>query len=324
MRRRRFLAAAASLAALGTAAACAGRVATPLPDAEAERAFPQLGRIVEVDGLPVHVYERGQGDGPPIILIHGASVNLRDWSFSLVDRLANGGPQGGRRVIAMDRPGFGYSKRGPGSWSPAQQAAHLRQATLKLGVEEPIVVGHSWGGAVAIAWGLDFPDDVSGVIPISGATMPWGAGATVFQTLGLGRIGVDYYQASLSRGAEDGSVEAFVSRAFRPQQPPPGYIEYVGAPLSLRAETLEANAQDLSSLHLGLRDMAPRYPQMTVPIEVVHGELDWLLGVEQHVVEFAAQVPNVNTTVAPGVGHMAHHARPDLLEAAIGRLEAGV
>ena len=322
MRRRRFMAAAASVGALATAASCAGRVATPLPDNEAERAFPPLGRIVEVDGLPVHVLERGQGKGPPVILIHGASVNLRDWSFSLMDRLARGGPWGGRRVIAMDRPGFGYSKRGPGRWSPARQAAHLRQAAVALGVEKPIVVGHSWGGAVAVAWGLDFPQDVTGVVPVSGATMPWGAGATVFQTLGLGRIGVDYYQANLSRRAEEGSVESFVARAFRPQQPPPGYIEYVGAPLSLRAATLEANAQDLASLHLGLRDMAPRYPDMRVPVEVVHGELDWLLGVDQHVTEFAASLADVNTAVAEGVGHMAHHARPDLLEAAIERLEA--
>ena len=318
MRRRTFLAATAGLGVVATVAACAGRVASPLPDAEAERAFPPLGRIVEVDGLPVHVLERGSGDGPPVILIHGASVNLRDWSFSLMDRLA----AQGRRVIAMDRPGFGYSKRGPGRWSPARQAAHLRAAAVKLGAMKPVVVGHSWGGAVAVAWGLDFPEDVTGVVPVSGATMPWGAGATVFQTLGLGRVGVDYYQASLSRRAAEGSVESFVARAFRPQQPPPGYIDYVGAPLSLRADTLEANAQDLASLHLGLRDMAPRYPQMTTPVEIVHGELDWLLGVEQHVTEFAALLPNVNAAVAPGVGHMAHHARPDLLEAAIGRLEA--
>jgi pimeloyl-ACP methyl ester carboxylesterase len=313
MRRRTFIAAGA-FGVLGVAA-CAGRVPSPLPDDVAERAFPPLGRNVEVDGLPVHVLERGEGSGPPVILIHGASVNLRDWSFSLVEQLART-----NRVIAMDRPGFGYSKRGPGDWPPARQAAHLRKAALAMGVEKPIVVGHSWGGAVAMAWGLDFPDDVTGIVPVSGATMPWGPGATVFQSLGIGRIGVDYYQASLTRRAEEGAIEDFVRRAFTPQTPPPGYIDYVGAPLSLREGTLEANAQDLSSLHLGLREMAPRYPQMTVPVESIHGERDWLLDVEQHVGELSAVLPNVQTAVAQGVGHMAHHARPDLLEAAIARL----
>jgi len=317
MRRRRFLAATAALGTVAATAACSGRVASPLPDEVAERAFPPIGRIVEVDGLPVHAFEKGDGDGPPVILLHGASVNLRDWSFDLMDRLAQG-----RRVIAMDRPGFGYSGRGPGAWPPQKQAAHLRAAARQLGAEKPIVVGHSWGGAVAVAWGLDFPEDVTGVVPVSGATMPWGGAATVFQTLGVGRLGVDYYQAKLSREAEEGSVEAFVARAFRPQVPPPGYVDYVGAPLSLRAATLEANAQDLASLHLALRKMAPRYPDMAVPVESVHGERDWLLGPDQHVREFAALVPDINTAVAPGVGHMAHHARPDLLIAAIERLSA--
>jgi len=318
MRRRRFLAATAALGTVAATAACSGRVASPLPDEVAERAFPPLGRIVEVDGLPVHAFEKGSGDGPPVILLHGASVNLRDWSFDLMDRIA----AGGRRVVAMDRPGFGYSKRGPGAWPPQKQAAHLRAAAMQLGIEKPIVAGHSWGGAVAVAWGLDFPGDVTGVIPVSGATMPWGGAATVFQTLGVGRLGVDYYQAKLSREAAEGSVEAFVARAFRPQVPPPGYVEYVGAPLSLRADTLEANAQDLASLHLALRRMAPRYPQMAVPVESVHGALDWLLGPDQHVREFAELVPDIDTAIAPGVGHMAHHARPDLLLAAIERLSA--
>ena len=312
MRRRTFIA-ATTLGALGVAA-CSRRTATPLPDSVAERAFPPLGRIININGLPVHTLERGTG-GPPVILIHGASVNLRDWSFSLMDQLSRR-----NRVIAMDRPGFGYSKRGTGAWSPSRQAAQLRGAALEMGVQKPIVIGHSWGAAVALAWALDYPDDVSGVIPVSGATMPWGTTVSVFQRLGIGRLGVDYYQASLSRRAEEGAIEDFVSRAFRPQQPPPGYIDYVGAPLSLRAGTLEANAQDLSALHLALVDMAKRYRGLRVPVESVHGELDWLLSPEQHVQEFAATAPNVRTTIAGGVGHMAHHARPDLLIAAIDRL----
>ena len=318
MRRRTFLTAAASLGALAGTAACAGRVATPLPDDVAESAFPPLGQILEVDGLPVHVLEKGEGDGSPVILIHGASVNLRDWSFSLMDRLA----APGRRVIAMDRPGFGYSKRGPGAWPPERQAAHLRQAALQLGVEKPIVVGHSWGGAVALAWGLDFPDDVAGVVPVSGATMPWGTAASVFGALGVGRIGVDYYQAKLTREAENGAIEAFVARAFRPQRPPPGYIDYVGAPLSLREGTLEANGSDLTTLHPALARMSRRYSTMRVPVEIVHGDLDWLLGVERHVEGLASLLPDVNVAIARGVGHMAHHARPGLLDAAIARLEA--
>lgn len=315
--KRRTLLAGGALAALGVAA-CSGRVATPLADDIAEREFPPLGQIITANGLPVHALEAGRG-GPPVILIHGASVNLRDWSFSLMEPLARK-----RRVIAMDRPGFGYSKRDSGAWPPAKQAAQLRQAALQMGVEKPIVVGHSWGASVALAWALDFPQDITGVVSVSGATMPWGIGASLFGALGVGRVGVDYYQASLSRRAEDGAIEDFVSRAFRPQIPPPGYIDYVGAPLSLRAGTLEANGDDLTSLHPALVGMAKRYPQMSVPVEIVHGERDWLLSVEQHVEGFRALVPGARASIARNVGHMAHHARPDLLDSAIDRLAGTV
>ena len=316
IRRRTFLAGSA-IATLGVAA-CAGRQATPLPDAIAERDFPPLGEVVQVDGLNVHALSLGEG-GPPVVLLHGASVNLRDWSFNLMQPFAEK-----RRVIAMDRPGFGYSQRGPGDWSPQRQARQLRAATKKLGIEKPIVVGHSWGASVALAWALDAPDDVSGVVSVSGVTMPWGLGVSIAGALGLRRLGVDYYMASLSRRAEEGGIEDFVARAFRPQVPPPGYLDFVGAPLSLRAETMEANSQDLAELQSSLVGMAKAYPSIKVPVEIVHGELDWLLSVERHVDGFKALVSQTNVAVAPGIGHMAHHARPDLVDAAIDRIAASV
>lgn len=316
MRRRTFLAGSGAVA-IGVAA-CAGRRSAPLPDAVAEQGFPPLGRLIEVDGLDVHAFEMGTG-GPPVILLHGASVNLRDWSYALMEPLART-----RRVIAMDRPGFGYSERGPGNWPPARQAAQLRAATKAMGVEKPIVVGHSWGAAVALAWALDAPEDVSGVVSVSGVTMPWGLGVSIAGALGLRRVGVDYYMASLSRGAEEGAIERFVTRAFRPQRPPPGYLDYVGAPLSLRAGTMEANSADLAEVQSALVDMAKRYSSLSVPVEIVHGKLDWLLTVERHVEGFRELVPQANAVIAPGVGHMAHHARPDLLAEAIDRIAAEV
>ena len=105
-----------------------------------------------------------------------------------------------------------------------------------------------------------------------------------------------------------------------PQSPPPGYLDYVGAPLSLRASTMAANGQDLGQTHAALSRMSKRYQQLTMPVEIVHGERDWLLTVDRHVTGFAERLPNARVSVAPGVGHMAHHARPDLVAAAIDRI----
>lgn len=290
-----------------------------VPDSIAESAYPPLGRLVEIDGARVHACDHGDAGSPapPVVLIHGANVNLRDWTFSLTGRLAEK-----RRVIAMDRPGFGYSDREAGLWTPARQAERLRRAARAMGAEKPIVVGHSWGAAVALAWALDAPESVSGVVSVSGATMPWGVAGDMLAALGVLRMGASAYTENLARRAGSGAIEAFVARAFTPQRPPRGYIDYIGAPLSLRARTLLANQADLARTHVYLSAQARRYGALTVPVEIVHGGDDWLLGVRRHVAGLTALLPDAHAVVAEGVGHMAHHARPDLLEAAIERLSA--
>ena len=312
MLRRTFLAGAGA-AALST---YAGPSAFAQTRSEAERAYPPIGEVITVDGLAVHAAEFGSG-GPPVVLLHGASVNLRDWTFSHARALA-----ARRRVIAMDRPGFGYSERGPGRWPPTRQAGRLRAAAKAMGVERPILVGHSWGAIVALAWALSAPDEVSGVVTVSGATMPWGAGVALLDGLGVGRYAVRRYMNRLARNAENGSIERFVARAFRPQTPPQGYLDYVGAPLTLRAATLDANSEDLAQTHSALLRQARAYRTLDVPVEIVHGDRDWLLSVDRHAERFAERLPNARMSIARGVGHMAHHARPDLVEAAIARISA--
>ncbi len=318
MRRRTFVGGLGASAGLATLAACgAPRIAT-LADDQAERGYPPIGRLIDVGGVAVHATDAGRA-GPPLILIHGANVNLRDWTFQLAPRLARD-----NRVIAMDRPGFGYSARIGSGWTPSRQAALLRAAANQMGAERPIVVGHSWGAMVALAWALDAPDEVTGVVNVSGATMPWGPAADILDALGVNEWGVEYYAARLARRAEEGAIDDFVARAFRPQSPPRGYLDYVGAPLSLRASTIAANNEDLSQIQAALNDLSPRYPTLSVPVEIVHGTEDWLLSVGRHAEALAEALPNARVSIAEGVGHMAHHARPDLLERAIARLSVAI
>ena len=312
MLRRTFLAGVGATAV----GACVKPWTGAVPDSLAEAAYPPIGQVIEANGLKVHATDEGRG-GPPVVLIHGAAVNLRDWTFSHTRRLA-----ARHRVIAMDRPGFGFSERGPGTWTAARQAEQLRAAAGKMGAARPIVVGHSWGAIVALAWALDAPTEVSGVVCASGATMPWGIAGDIVDALGVGRIGAELYMSRLAQRADDGAVEAFVARAFTPQPPPAGYLDYVGAPLSLRAKTMTANSQDLAQTHAALAAQADRYRTLRLPVEVVHGEADWLLDVSQHAHGLAERLPKARVSVAEGVGHMAHHARPDLLDAAIARIAA--
>ena len=84
------------------------------------RAHPPRGRFVKVRRLRQHVVEIGeaQANAPPIVLIHGAGCNLEDMRLGLGERLA-----ARHRIILVDRPGLGWSKRrGRDGSSPRFQA----------------------------------------------------------------------------------------------------------------------------------------------------------------------------------------------------------
>ncbi|MEL7464345.1 MAG: alpha/beta hydrolase [Pseudomonadota bacterium] len=323
MRRRSFI---IGMGALGGGAMITKGCATTPPITDeareaalaAEAQYPPIGRIVPTAFGAVHATDQGRGDAPPVVLIHGASGNVRDWTFGIAEPLA-----AKRRVIAMDRPGFGYSERiGEEMWRPARQAAQLHAAAKAMGVEKPILVGHSWGASVALAWAEEHPDDVTGVVSVSGVTQPWGGVVPLLDTLGFGNLIAGWYSRRLSRTAETGGVEDFIRRAFRPQTPPSGYVDYVGGPLAVREKTLKANAEDLAKTNPAVTEVAAKYPSIKVPVEIMHGDSDWLLDIEQHGVATASDIPTARLTPLPGVGHMAHHARTDVLGDLIEKLSA--
>jgi pimeloyl-ACP methyl ester carboxylesterase len=135
----------------------------------AERRHPPSGRLVEAGGIALHYLEAGPVDGPPVVLLHGNAVRAEDWLacgvFGLLART--------HRVIAFDRPGYGYTERPRDRlWTAEAQAAVFAEAFQRLGLVRPVVVGHSWGALVAVALGLDHAEAVSGLVLASGYHFP--------------------------------------------------------------------------------------------------------------------------------------------------------
>jgi pimeloyl-ACP methyl ester carboxylesterase len=125
----------------------------------AETQCPPTGEFIEVDGVRLHYVDRGVG--PPVVLLHGNGVMLQDWVLGLAAEH--------HRVIAFDRPGFGYSSRPRSSvWTPAAQANLIAAALKQIGVGPAVVVGHSWGTMVALALVLDNADVSAGLVLLSG------------------------------------------------------------------------------------------------------------------------------------------------------------
>ena len=111
--------------------------------------YPPLGRLVQLPHGAVHVFADGAGTGPPLVLLHGASGNLRDFTLSILPLLAQH-----QRVIAIDRPGFGHSDPVPEGWRLRIQVAVLRSVLHRLGYERYHIIGHSYSGALALAWAI--------------------------------------------------------------------------------------------------------------------------------------------------------------------------
>ncbi|TIT75002.1 MAG: alpha/beta fold hydrolase, partial [Mesorhizobium sp.] len=125
--------------------------------ARAERLVPACGKFVEIDGNRIHYVE--EGEGRPIVFLHGLGAQLHHFRQTLFGRFG-----AGYRLIALDRPGSGYSVReGGASGRLPEQAEVVRRFIEQLGLERPLVVGHSLGGAVALALAIEHPTAISGI-----------------------------------------------------------------------------------------------------------------------------------------------------------------
>ena len=150
-------------AVLGVLALCAaGLVLFTWRTARAvEKALPPQGLFLTIDGARLHYLDEGQG--PAIVMIHGLGGQMAHFTYALADRLKDD-----FRVVLIDRPGSGYSERREGASARLRaQGDVIAKAIAALKLEKPLVVGHSLGGAIALAVALDHPDQVSGLALIA-------------------------------------------------------------------------------------------------------------------------------------------------------------
>ncbi|MEO3415319.1 alpha/beta hydrolase [Roseovarius sp. CAU 1744] len=293
-------------------------------EATARSSYPPVGQFIDVGGTRVHAWV--QGAGPDLVLIHGAGGNLRDFTFALTDQLA-----GRYRVIAFDRPGHGWTDRLPGygglgntrGESPAEQAALLQKAAAELGVTRPIVVGHSYGGAVALAWGLGQPEQTAALVTLGGVSNPWPGELDRLYKVTGSALGGATVVPLITALAPEARIDTAVASVFGPQKPPEGYVDHIGGELSLRREALRANGQQVRSLRPHIVEMEQHYAtRLTMPLEIVHGTADDTVPIEIHAEKLVTQAPRARLTRLPGIGHMPHHVAKAEVLAAIDRAAA--
>ncbi|WOF75026.1 alpha/beta hydrolase [Parvibaculaceae bacterium PLY_AMNH_Bact1] len=291
----------------------------------AERRFGRHGHLVTVDGVDLHYVDVGPGDlatedKAPIVLIHGASGNLRDFEASILPELAKS-----HRVLAFDRPGHGWSARpdSPDAHDPSRQAALIHAALKKIGVERPVVLGHSWGGAVATAYALQFATAMSGLLVLAGATHPWKGPVSWYHRVlakpVLGSIFLWLVVLPFGRLLATAGVQS----TFTPDSAPEGYEEALGLSLLFRPAHFRNNSVDTSNLRTHLARQSTKYDEITVPTIIVTGNRDQTVMAKLHSYALHEQISGSELIKLQGVGHMPHHVRPDIVIDALERLASG-
>jgi pimeloyl-ACP methyl ester carboxylesterase len=272
------------------------------------------GDFVTAIGVRVH-YVR-HGDGRPVVYIHGAKGSVYDFMLSIGDRLAER-----YLAVAIDRPGSGFSGRSArDGGSPQAQAAVLRAAAAALGLERPLLVGHSFGAAVALAWALDAPAEVAAVVTLGGYVLPLGgpppwvvalmrSRTTLRATGWLGR-------SRLGRPLVDSALR----RAFFPGRPPQDYARIAPA-LALDEARLVNDGDDRKSAEAGLQALQSLYPRLDLPVVVVVGTQDRMVPPTTSE-RLYALLPRAEIVRLPASGHMPQFTDPDAVLAAVDRAAA--
>jgi haloalkane dehalogenase len=116
--------------------------------------YPFESRFADVGGARVHYID--EGDGPPLLMLHGNPT----WSFLYREIVK--GVRDRFRCVAVDHPGFGLSRPGPGyRFTPAEHAAVLEQLVLQLDLRDVTMMVQDWGGPIGFAVATRQPERFS-------------------------------------------------------------------------------------------------------------------------------------------------------------------
>lgn len=276
----------------------------------ASGAEPVPGMImVEADSVArdfnVHVASWGQGQ--PVLMIHGASSDMDVFKPSVIPTL-----QDRYRLTAYDRPGLGFTPdRPPGSETLAVQAAVAADVIRAQGLDRPIVLAHSWGGAVALRLALDYPELVSGLVLIAPVAYEWPGGLSWHLHWSGNPVTGPLFNYVLSRPFADAAVRSGMTSAFAPAPVPEGYFEAASVERAGDPRALRANGLDLLPSKREIRAQQDRYPQITMPVAILAGDGDTVVYTDIHARGLAANLPTVRLEVLKDVGHLPHESSPE-------------
>lgn len=271
---------------------------------------PNAGQRLELNGTTLRYVQAGQG--PNVLLIHGMVGSAEDWE-ALVPILARR-----YRVTAVDLVGMGYSALSPGRHNVAGNAYALRQLAERLQITDVVVVGHSYGGSVALKLASDGWPDARGYVLLAPAASPdvglidrWLA----LPVLGLGTarlvqpfVGENMIRTGLATALPPD--EKFVPSDFFAKR----------LWLWNRPEILHAYAQERVAFQSELHALNQRYAQIAKPVAILQGDRDSYAKLIAASKMLASHIPGAQLVELSGAGHYLQYRHTAAIATEIDRL----
>jgi pimeloyl-ACP methyl ester carboxylesterase len=274
------------------------------------------GSFVELaGGLRLHYIER-PGASPAVLLIHGLPGTAEDWDL-VTRRLP------GRRTVAIDRPGFGFSSGGYFPFSRQLQA--VQEVIERLHLGRPILVGHSYGGAISLGFAERHPGETRGLVLVDAAATCTRISAYAVDQARLVQVMelpvlTQLADATFSQLVRKLSAEALDEEAFSPAPVDPVQLHRALA-VNMKHGNLEAWAGEILEADGAIEGIDRGLRGIKTPAVVIQGEQDKLV-YPRCGRRLAATLPDAHLEMIPG-GHMGLYTHPDVVATAVEALTGG-
>jgi len=267
------------------------------------------------------------GEGPPIIVVHGGPDFDHSYFLPELDRLAES-----FRLVYYDQRGRGRSAEGvrPEDVTLLSEVEDLDRVRSRFGLESVAVLGHSWGGVLAMEYAIRHPERVSHLLLLDTGPASADDWRVLREELVRRRDPRDQEEMSAIAATDayaHGDLQAeaeYYRRHFRMTLRQPELLEELVARLRANftqdgvvlARTIEHRLYDETSQAVGWT-LVPALRELDVPTLLLHGEHDFVP------VELAARiaeaVPGARLSVLPGCGHFTFLGAPESVFAEISR-----
>ncbi len=282
---------------------------------EGLKRVPQMGSITPVKGGSIHYVQKGDPSKQAIVMIHGLTGQLQHFTYALVDLLADD-----YHVIAVDRPGCGYSTRDSAELGRLPEQARMIQEFLDTkGIKDAVLVGHSLGGAVALAMALDYPEKTKALALLSPLTHKLPSSPQVFKPL---EIRAEWLRSlianTLAVPLAAKTAPYALGAVFDPEPAPVDFLDRAGGALGLRPSAFITGSQDVVGVDDSITTQVARYDKLTVPGGILFGVQDAILSSTSHgdpMQQFGLTIERLE-----GAGHMILITAPDICAAFIRRV----